>query len=153
MTHVNEISQFNDETQVSCVCFVSHGQISSIMVVKCHYCQILCRGSLQTTESVQIWLKNYFSCSDPLCVSMWTKKNINLMIFDVVPIYRCLITIQDFFIFRTEFWIIFWKSVPRLSLTPSRRCIIIGVTCRMNFSTHSECMNKPWWDSINREKI
>ena len=54
MTHTNEIPQFNGETDLSCVCFTSHRQISSIIGIKCHYCQILCRGSLQTTESVYI---------------------------------------------------------------------------------------------------
>ena len=68
-------------------------------------------------------------------------------------IYRHSITTQELKNFQSWILNIFLKVVPRLSWTPSGTCIIIGVTCRMNISTQSVCMNKPCWGSINWERI
>ena len=45
------------------------------------------------------------------------------------------------------------KSLSRLSLTPSTECVIIGVTCRVDFSTHSGFLYKPSWGPTNRGKV
>ena len=37
-------TQFYDDTFISGVRFVYHRQISSIVLIKYHYCQIICRG-------------------------------------------------------------------------------------------------------------
>ena len=116
------------------------------------YCQFLCRGSLQITESVQISLKINFSCSDPSSVSMWTKNDENLMIFHAFIGTQS--QSKNLGTSRTEFWWFLSKVVPLLSSTPSSvGCIITCVTYRVDFSTQTGYMYKPSWVLTNRGKV
>ena len=96
----------------------------------------------------------FFSCCDFVSVSGLKKNTQDLMVFDSFmgttfkhEIWPCISDERQNYLNFNE------KVVCRLSVTDSTGDINTWSTSQIDFSTQSECMDKPFWGMINRETI